>query len=55
MSALLDDLWLTVSNNIRGNRARKLGWTPKYDVEHLYNTAAADAATIATNIKARQS
>jgi hypothetical protein len=27
------------SNNIHGRNGRKIGWKPKYDVEHLYNTA----------------
>jgi hypothetical protein len=52
-------LWAVVwplndRSNVRSNRARKLGWTPKYDVEHLYATAAADAVEIAANIKAKQ-
>jgi hypothetical protein len=47
-------LYLNDGSSIRGSRARKLGWKLKYDVKHLYDTASAEAAEIAANIKAKR-
>jgi len=47
-------LYLNDRSNIQGSRARKLGWKPKYDVKHLYDTAAAEAAEIMASIMAKQ-